>query len=237
MIIFKKFFNRYPDTLISFLSLFLYLIFYFVLQSLFVIDIQSIIVLLRKYCETYGYILVFIGGFVETLFLVGIYLPASFTILLGILVAPYNLYNLFMVCLMCIFSALLANIINYIIGRFGFVRFFNLIGAKQVLDMEENRKHTNKSILLSSISPNLLGITVVYHSMKGMAFSKIIGLSFLSTLIWVPILSFIVVCLGQSALTDTSPNTLLYFFFIWIAYLIISTEFEIYREKKSVTDK
>lgn len=178
---------------------------------------------IRDLYAVWGLALVFFGGFTETLFMVGIYLPTSLTIAVGIIADP-TLPNVFWVGLMCVISAFVANMFNFAIGKFGLINLFNFLGAKQVLAAQSNKRNDIVSILLSCANPNLLGIAVVYHAMRGMPFIKLMSLSFLSTIIWVPILSLVAVLLGEKMLTENSALVFMYFFLGWIGYLIIYQE-------------
>jgi membrane protein DedA with SNARE-associated domain len=194
-------------------------------------DFAMVLQQLTELFNKYGALLVFAGGFIETLFLVGIYLPAGITIILGIILDP-TLPNVFMVMSMCVLSAFFANIINFCIGKYGFVNFFNYLGAKQILAAQDKKNNSVGAILMSCVSPNILGITVVYHAMKGMKFYRLMWLSFLSTLIWVPILSVITLYYGQEGVKQDSVLVFTYFFLGWIAYLIVLQEVKYYLEKR-----
>ncbi len=231
MYLFRKIFERHPDIVLPTAFLCIYIVFFFVAGQFLFQNTEAIMNYIRILYSQYGLILVFVGGFLETLFMVGIYLPASLTIALGILVDP-TFNGIFWVSVMCIVSAFFANLFNFVIGKYGLVKFFNFLGAKQVLQAQSKKDNSHTTILLSCINPNLLGITVVYHALKGMNFNKLIYLSFLSTLIWVPILATIAFFVGEKLFQSNSVYVFLLLFIIWILYLIISNEIKMYLQKK-----
>lgn len=229
----KWFFERYPETQLPIFFLAIYMLFFFTAGQFLFQNTGYIMEQIRVLYQEYGLALIFLGGFLETFFMLGIYLPGSLTIALGIIVDP-TIYGVFWVSVMCVSSAFVANILNFMIGKYGLTKFFNFLGAKHVLQAQENKRNSDWGILLSSVNPNLLGIVVVYFASKGMNFFKLISLSLLSTIFWVPILACVVLVFGEKILQSNSVYVFLMLFVAWIVYLILAQEVKYYLDKRKV---
>jgi membrane protein DedA with SNARE-associated domain len=138
MYVLRSFFDRYPDTFLTVVFLIIYIVCFYTFGQFIFTDFDSVLQQLTDLFDSYGAALVFAGGFLETIFLLGIYLPAGLTIILGIILDP-TLPNVLLVMLMCVLSAFFANIINFVIGRYGFVKFFDYLGARQILQAQDKK--------------------------------------------------------------------------------------------------
>lgn len=224
----KKFFDRYPSAALPSVLLAVSLTVLGVWMGIGEEKYQAILAQMRIWTETYGMWALAIGSMIETLFMVGVYLPGSLVIVISVALFGRDFESLFKVFLCINAAAFFTNIINYYIGKTGMYKFFKWMGAQKAIDNahDQMEKYGTWSIFLSGIHPNLLGIMVAYAGLSQKSFLKTILISLLTTAIWVPILMWLTILLSDQLLNNTGGAWLSMptFFFIWIVVVIIMTE-------------
>lgn len=228
------FFDKYPSTTLPFVMLCLSL---FVLISWNFIGVENYNIFLsnlKMLVNRYGLIALFVGGFIETLFMVGAYLPGSIVIVISVGLFSRDLTSLFVAFLCIITAALFTNFINFYLGKTGLYKIFRFLGANKAIEKARISMEKNGfwSIVLSGIHPNLLGIMVAYAGLSGKSFLKTILISILSTVIWVPILMVLTIFMTDELLEGGSSSWFVMpvFFLLWIASAVV---IEKYKIKKS----
>jgi membrane protein DedA with SNARE-associated domain len=185
--------------------------------------------------EKYGMIVLLIGAFVEGIFMVNLYFPGSFLILLAILVSSRTLPELAAITAIAWVAFSLASALNYFLGRYGFYKLLLFLGSPKLV--EDMRAWMNKrgrwAILLSAFHPNFLAISVVSMGVAREGFFKSMFWSMVSLLFWVPVLTALMAfILPDANETDTYYWYLVLILLAWGCILILRSHF---RRKREVT--
>ena len=99
----------------------------------------ELIPLARAYFNEYGLVTVFVGAVAEGLLLIGIYLPGTFIILLGVILANGDPGRLVVIWAVTIAGLLCSYTANYAMGRFGWYRLLVAYGLKESLEKARRR--------------------------------------------------------------------------------------------------
>lgn len=225
MTIFGKIYNFISPGIFPFTICLFLLIFIFFYRLFNLPAPQELALLIQLWFEEYGLLLLLFAAFVEGVFVVGMYFPGSLAILLAVYTLGKTPLDLFYIGSIAFFAFLIANIINYYLGKFGYYRFLLLIGKKDIVDKMQAsmQKHGNKTFFLTGFFPNFIAITSVCAGISNMNILKIIFLLASSLLLWITFwtitASFVI---KQINLEDNNQSIyLLIVIFLWGVFLVI----------------
>src|SRR5688572_18781666 len=101
----------------------------FILILLMVIDywfnlfnISEFIDYSKTLFNNYGLLIIIVAAFIESFFMIGLYLPGSAVILLSVITSDYSASSLFKIGLYSLLGFTIANIANYYLGKFGYYK-------------------------------------------------------------------------------------------------------------------
>lgn len=136
--------------------------------------------------ENYGYYLIFAGGVLEGLFLVGFYVPGSTVMLLGAALSAQGILSLPLVVLAGTSGLMLSYTVDYLLGRYGWHYIFSRFGMQEEMNStkEKLEKHHVKSFLLGYISPGSASFVATASGVVKVPFVRFFLLSFLSQSVW-----------------------------------------------------
>jgi membrane protein DedA with SNARE-associated domain len=178
----------------------------------------------EKLFTLYGPIILFVGAFIEGLFMVNLYFPGSFVILLAILISNRTLPELTFIAFIAWLAFTLAAAINYVLGKYGLYRALLFLGSRKVVDNMTawmNRRG-RLAVFLTAVHPNFHAIAMVSMGVARTGFIRSINISMLSMAIWAPILTALTAWLLPAANeTDSYYWYLVTLFFVWGLFLSV----------------
>src|SRR3989338_552338 len=181
-----------------------------------------------KWYEIYGFIVVFISAIAESLFMLSIYLPGSLAIVLAVYSLGYSSQNLFIIGTIVVAGFTISNIVNYLLGKYGYYRLLLFFGKHDIIDDMQKRleKRGLLTVFLTAFHPNFLAITLVCLGIGKIKFLKSLFYSFISATFWVTVWTIIVSKLVKKInLQDSNQSLyLLGGFFLWGVVLVIKNE-------------
>ncbi len=186
---------------------------------------QELILLIEKWFNQYGLWLLFFAALIEGFFVIGMYFPGSLAIALAVYTLGKTPIDLFYIGGISFIAFLIANILNYYLGKYGYYKFLLLIGKKKTIDKMKNTmlKHGNRTFFFTGFFPNFIAITSVCAGISNLNILKTIYLQATSLLFWVTVWtitgSFII---KQVNLQDNNQSLyILGVIFLWGVYLVV----------------
>jgi membrane protein DedA with SNARE-associated domain len=226
----KKFFEKYPNAALPTVLLITSLVIIALWLSVGDDKYQAVLGQMRIWTNTYGLWALAVGSVIETLFMIGVYLPGSLVIVISVALFGRDVEFLFKVFLCINIAAFFTNIANYYIGKTGVYRFFKWMGAQKAIDNAhaQMNNYGTWSIFLSGVHPNLLGIMIAYAGLSRKSLVKTMIVSLVTTVVWVPVLIAFTLLLSNQLLSNEGGSWFIMpvFFFVWIAVVILYTEFK-----------
>ena len=156
--------------------------------------------LIEKY-YIYGYSVFFVLAFLESFIIIGLFIPGIASLLLIGFIISEGYYNFWLVALVMIMGAILADIINFIIGRreievFKKITFLNGNYLKATTKYFEN--HGGKSVFTGKfIGPVRVMISFIAGLTK-MKVKRFICFNWLTNIVWVFVYLTLGYFFGQS---------------------------------------
>jgi membrane protein DedA with SNARE-associated domain len=185
----------------------------------------KIIATVRPLYLDYGPVIIIPAAFVEGAFMVSFYFPGSFVILLSVVLSDRSVISLVEIGLLSLIGFVLANVLNYWIGRVGLYRALLFLGHRDTVErMQEWMVGRElKAILMTSIHPNVVAITVVCGGIARCGLIRTVALSALGLTAWgTAWISLLAIVLPSTSLTGS--NQYLYivgFFLVWALVLMV----------------
>jgi membrane protein DedA with SNARE-associated domain len=182
-------------------------------------SIPEMLVFFKELLIKYGLIVLILASFCEAFFMLNFYLPGSFVIVLSVLVSDKSFPSLAQVALFSWIGFVLANVINFYLGKLGYYKVLLFLGKKNTVENMKSwlSKNKNKAFFLSAIHPNFLAIAIVCAGIARSSFLQTISVSSLYLFFWIAIWLIIATPLLKEVSIE-DPNQSWYivsFFIIW----------------------
>jgi membrane protein DedA with SNARE-associated domain len=134
----------------------------------------------------YGYDMIFLGALLEGTFMVGFYVPGSFIVLLGAVLAKSGIVSFPFVILFGTLGLLLGYIINFMLGRFGWYHIVEGVGlGKSIKSAEDTiNKHQKYALFWGYMMPSTASFLSTAAGILRVDFKKFLLQSLLTQLFW-----------------------------------------------------
>lgn len=149
-------------------------------------DPKSFLILLQGLYGQFGYQFVFVGAFLESLFLIGLYVPGSTAVLLGAAMSKTGVVEFPTVFLLATTGVVLGYSINYVLGRYGWYNLLNQFGLEKGIQLakEKLEKHAFRTIFLGYFFPGSASILSTAAGAVKMPFITFLYYSILAQCFW-----------------------------------------------------
>jgi len=149
--------------------------------------------------ERYGYEMIFIGAFFESLILINFLVPGVVTIGLGAVFARVGELNLGYAILAATGGCLLGYMIDYAVGSLGIEEILKRLSSQDSFEKAQANveKYAFKSSLVGFIHPNLGAFLSVVIGASRITFKTFIVLAGLSTLFWMSVWGLLIFSFGK----------------------------------------
>lgn len=170
---------------------------------------------LTRLYERFGYEIIIIGAFLESLVMVNLFVPGASAVTLGAIFARSGQTDLTLAVLAASFGAILGYLVDFYLGKFGFGLVFRVFGSGEAVNKAKNRveKSATKTFAFSFIHPNIGSIVALAAGAVSMKFKNFLVLSSLSTFAWFSFWGVVVFALGDVFLVVLTK-------YIWIVVLM-----------------
>lgn len=171
------------------ISPFIFLVIYIAFIIFFKIkfpDPQTFIEIVKNLYSTHGYILIFLGAFLEGLFLIGFYVPGSAVVILGAAFSRTGVVSYPLVLLIGTFGLVLGYVCNYVLGRYGWYKILSNMGFKEGIESAKHKltQHQTKTIILGYFIPSSASFLSLAAGVLHLPFRRFLLLSILAQSIW-----------------------------------------------------
>ncbi len=185
--------------------------------------------------ENYGLIIIIIAAFLEGLFMLSMYLPASLVIVLSAFTLGFDTFTLTKIGLLSILGFTIANIFNYYLGQFGYYKILLKLGGQDSITKVQKDFNENpiKTIVFTAFHPNFLAITMVSAGIAKANLFKTILWSIVSLIVWIALWMSLIILLFKSRKLEIAESDYIGYYFVLI--LVIWGLFKCF--KKQLTKK
>ncbi|MCG3167139.1 MAG: hypothetical protein POELPBGB_02923 [Bacteroidia bacterium] len=197
---------------------------------------KELIVFMESWFNLYGFKLLFFAALFEGVFVIGMYFPGSLAIALSIFTLGKNPLDLIQIGITSYISFMIANILNYYLGRYGYYKFLLFLGGKEVIEKMQNsmNKYGYRTFFFTGFFPNFIAITSVCAGISNLNIYKTVFYQATSLLFWVTAWTITgSIIIKKINLQDNSQSLyILLLIFLWGVFLVIKD----YIKKKRVAN-
>lgn len=145
-----------------------------------------IVTQIEAFYGKYGYDMIFLGALLEGTFMVGFYVPGSFVVLLGAVLARTGIVSFPLVIFFGTLGLIIGYVINYLLGRFGWFHVVHGVGLGKSLKAAENTiiKHQNNALFWGYMMPSSASFLSTAAGILKVDFKKFFIQSVVTQLFW-----------------------------------------------------
>jgi len=182
---------------------------------------EVMIELARGYFLKYGFITVLVAAIIESMLVVGWYLPGGIVIFSGVILASGHPYLAILSVSATIIGCTIGYTANYFLGKYGWYKLFTKFGLSKSLTEAEIQfaKYGYKAMYMSYWQPNLAALISTCAGITKAPFLRFFLASFTATIIWSIFWGSSAYILGEKILSYLG----IVFFGImigWIGYIV-----------------
>ena len=210
------------------LALILISVFFILIWKLLGLPPEEVLTnLAKEYFVKYGIMTVFIASIIEGMLVVGWYLPGGLVIFLGVILASGDVERAVSSVIATIVGFCIAYTLNYLLGKYGWYKFFIFLGLRNSLEKAEIQfqKHGFKAIIFSYWQPNLGALVSTSAGILKASFRKFFIFSTLATILWSVFWGTAAYFLGQ-AILEYLGIVFFGLMTIWILSIVIGHYFK-----------
>lgn len=200
----------------------LYLIFFLTIRG-YIPTGEELINIFGNLYANYGYSILIISAFLESLFLINLFVPGQISMALGIIFTRTGHMQLPFVLATVVIGATLAYIIDYFLGYYGLSDVFKKYGLQKYVDksIENTQKISNKSLALGFIHTNLASFISFGSGVLKINFFKFLSIAFVFTVIFT-ILWGVLIYTFSDIILEVIKRYVYFMVFLVIGYTIYS---------------
>ncbi len=187
--------------------------------------------------QVYGLPVIFLSSMIEGMLLVGGYFPGVFMIFLGVIFST-SLVQAGVVVSVVTAGLLIAHVINYFLGKYGWYRLLVKFGLKDAIDSERDNvlRQGVFAIFASYWLPSAAAITDTAAGITQMPFKKFALYSLIFSVFWDVLAGTLIYFFKDSAMSIVDPGSSGGLFFysivgVWMAILLVSDFYKKYKSK------
>ena len=193
---------------------------------------SELVPIAKIYFDKYGLIAVFFGALLEGLFLIGLYLPGTFVVVLGILLANGDPTRVVQVWAVTVSGLVCAYSIDYALGRYGGYKLLVAYGLRESLDKARTRLAARgaSAIFTSFWQINIASLTATAAGILRFSYGSFLLCAASAAALWMAFWVTIIVSLGPSALALVNLRFIIVALVLWITWLTLATWLKARRE-------
>jgi membrane protein DedA with SNARE-associated domain len=202
-----------------------FLIYLFSYSSIGLPSANEFILVIQNGFETYGLIFLFVGLMLEGLFVFGLYFPGSAIAIMAVITLGRTHNDVFAIILVGVLAMLAITTVNYLLGKYGYYKVLEKLGAKGSIERMGNRFRKNEKgvILLFSSSPNSLAICSIYAGIVQANFIKYMKWVGTCLFFWISLVSALVFIFLRDYDLASTGNVQWYAFGILVAWALFES--------------
>ena len=210
------------DLLIPFLLIASYLSLVFIAKGS-IPSSEEMIGLFSELYAKYGYEIIFISAFLESLIIISLVVPGTLALALGIIFARTGQTDLTLVILTVIAGALLGYLLDYTLGYLGFSDLLKKLGYGKFLEQSKQKlsKFKKRGLIIGFIHANFGSFLSFSAGATGYSFPTFLLVASLATIAWTSFWSIIIYSLGDIVLEILKRYSFLFFMAV-LAVLFLS---------------
>jgi len=184
---------------------------------------NELLAMAQNFFQHYGAIVFFLVAIIEGLLLVGWYFPGGTVLFVGVILAGTNVSLVLLNGLVITLGLLVAYIVNYFIGYYGWYKLFIKFGLGEAIAKIQKKieKDSWSGFFLTYWHPSTAALASTASGLLKLKFAKFFINSISALLIWNAFWGVLIYYLGDKALTITSFKFIFVVILLWIFFKLL----------------
>ncbi|MDO8619628.1 MAG: DedA family protein [Candidatus Daviesbacteria bacterium] len=172
----------------------------------------------------YGYELIFLGAFLESLAVINFFVPGATIVVLGAVFARTGSVELTYAILVASLGSMVGFSIDYLLGTFGISEIINKLGYGSALNKAKNQINRSqvRTFALGFIHPDLGSFVSVAAGVLKISYKNFVVLAGLSTLTWTSLWGLLIFAFGKVFLVILTKYTSVLVILVLSIWLILT---------------
>lgn len=186
------------DLLLPVILLLVYLLFLALVKGTIPTSDEIIATFANLY-QKYGYEIIFVSAFIESLIMVNLIVPGGAGLLLGVIFARTGQTELIPVILVACVGTVLGYILDYLLGYFGFADFLKKFGGKSLFSESKDKlkRFGKRTLILAFIHANIGSFVSFAAGAARFNFKVFLIIAVAATLFWATLWAMAVYAIGD----------------------------------------
>lgn len=149
-------------------------------------DMPSFITVIQGVYVSVGYPLIFFGAVLESIFLVGLFVPGSVVLLMGAALSRLGIVEYPIVFILGTSGLLFGYSLNYFLGKYGWYHVLSFFGLSKGIETgkEKLKKHGLRTILWGYFIPGSASLLSTAAGILNMNFKQFLTISIFAQSFW-----------------------------------------------------
>ncbi|MBI2021311.1 VTT domain-containing protein [Candidatus Daviesbacteria bacterium] len=163
---------------------------------------EELVAIFSSLYNKFGYEIILISAFLETLVIINLFVPGQLAIALGIIFARSGGTELTLVILSALIGAVAGYMIDYFLGYLGFADILRRMGYKKLIDKtkQQVQRFGKRGMSLGFIHANIASVLSLVAGATGMKFLSFATVAIFSSVFWIMIWSMVIYIVGDIVL-------------------------------------
>lgn len=201
-------------------------------------EYKELIQVAQGLLNSHGLWIVGPAALIEGMLLVGNYLPGGLVIFLAVIAAGNDLAKISWLVLLICFGYVLANIFNYLLGRFGWYPLLVKFGLKNQLHKAEQKwtQQSLKAIFFSYWQANLAALTATAAGILKIDFRKFFKEALIGIVFWNIVFTLLVYIFREKAVFVVTNVYIIFGIFLLLAIYVSIKQYRPAKNHSNATD-
>ncbi len=197
---------------------------------------EELIPIIRSYFDIYGIWLVFLAAVIESALVLGVYAPGGLVIFLGVIFSIGSPVRAVMVVASVILGFMIGFSFDYILGKYGWYRFFMHFGMGKTIERTKVRveKYGFSTAWIGYHHPDFGSFIATTCGILGYSYRRFLLLTFPPVAVWCVFWGVLAYVLGDEALKLMGYKTLVVILLVWIVARIVEVRLAERKAKKEL---
>lgn len=187
-------------------------------QALELPNADELVRLSKIYLARYGYLIVFVAAFIETIPPFNFYFPGSAVVVLSVAFCRSGTLNVFLVLFVVGAAFLSAYVLDYFIGKCGWLWLLTRFGFREALERSREKVSTNGAAWLwwAYVHPNIGAIAATSCGILGIPLRRFLLHSMGAITFWVASWGTLAFLVGEDMVKFLDIRLVIPLAFLWL---------------------
>lgn len=210
------------DLILPIVLILVYIVFLIIAKGV-IPSSEELIATFAELYSKYGYEIIFLAAFFETLVLINLFVPGQVAMAMGVVFARSGQTELSLVILVAATGSVCGYLLDYVLGSYGFADIIKKVGYKNLLDQSQKqlKRFGKRGLIFGFIHSNIGSFLSLVAGAVEVSWKVFIPITVVATFFWLTLWAILIYIFGDAILMIISKYGFL-IFILGIAGMILN---------------